>query len=141
MIPIDSSDSPHQGAMNTESQMTSATVDETKYVQQHLANERTFLAWIRTVVSIVGVGFVTTTIHFEMRGGHHVYADLLTKIIGLSTLVLAIAASTFAAVSYLAKRRGINALAFRATGVFVVFVSLAIVVILLEIAVYMAFAY
>ena len=28
------------------------------YVQQHLANERTFLAWIRTSIALIGLGFV-----------------------------------------------------------------------------------
>ncbi|MEK4536532.1 DUF202 domain-containing protein [Peribacillus sp. FSL K6-1552] len=31
--------------------------DSVKFAQQHLANERTYLAWIRTSVSNVGVGF------------------------------------------------------------------------------------
>ncbi|MDF9760288.1 hypothetical protein OKW24_002061 [Peribacillus simplex] len=37
--------------------------NQLKYAQQHLANERTFLAWIRTVIAIVGVGFLTTSLH------------------------------------------------------------------------------
>ncbi|GEO26066.1 hypothetical protein AAC03nite_18510 [Alicyclobacillus acidoterrestris] len=43
------------------------TQNEAKYVQQHLANERTFLAWIRTSIAIMGVGFVTTSLYFELR--------------------------------------------------------------------------
>ncbi|MFJ7684476.1 DUF202 domain-containing protein [Peribacillus butanolivorans] len=31
--------------------------DSVKFAQQHLANERTYLAWIRTSVSIVRVRF------------------------------------------------------------------------------------
>ena len=26
------------------------------YTQQHLANERTYLAWIRTAIAIIGIG-------------------------------------------------------------------------------------
>jgi putative membrane protein len=26
-------------------------------VQQHLANERTYLAWIRTAITVIGLGF------------------------------------------------------------------------------------
>lgn len=40
--------------------------NQLKYAQQHLANERTFLAWIRTVIAIVGVGFLTTSLHFTI---------------------------------------------------------------------------
>ncbi|MFV2050629.1 DUF202 domain-containing protein [Metabacillus sp. YM-086] len=36
--------------------------NQLKYAQQHhLENERTYLTWIRTVVSIVGIGFLTTS--------------------------------------------------------------------------------
>lgn len=33
-------------------------MDETKRGAEYLANERTFLAWIRTSIAIIGVGFV-----------------------------------------------------------------------------------
>ena len=34
--------------------------------QQHLANERTFLAWIRTSVALVGLGFIIAKFNFFM---------------------------------------------------------------------------
>lgn len=39
-------------------QKQSATIDETKRATEYLANERTFLAWIRTSVAVVSLGFV-----------------------------------------------------------------------------------
>lgn len=41
--------------------------ESVKYAQQHLANERTYLAWIRTAISITGVGFLTTSLHFTTK--------------------------------------------------------------------------
>src|SRR5262249_36504508 len=35
-----------------------ATIDESKRATEYLANERTFLAWIRTSVAVVSLGFV-----------------------------------------------------------------------------------
>ena len=35
-----------------------AAIDETKRATEYLANERTFLAWIRTSVAVVSLGFV-----------------------------------------------------------------------------------
>jgi uncharacterized membrane protein YidH (DUF202 family) len=35
-----------------------ATIDEAKRATEYLANERTFLAWIRTSVAVVSLGFV-----------------------------------------------------------------------------------
>ncbi|WP_241663292.1 DUF202 domain-containing protein [Peribacillus simplex] len=40
--------------------------NQLKYAQQHLANERAFLAWVRTVIAIVGVGFLATSLHFTI---------------------------------------------------------------------------
>lgn len=38
---------------------------DSKYIQQHLANERTYLARIRTRITIIGVGFLITNLHFS----------------------------------------------------------------------------
>jgi putative membrane protein len=35
-----------------------AAIDETKRATEYLANERTFLAWIRTSIAVVSLGFV-----------------------------------------------------------------------------------
>ncbi|GAA3316757.1 hypothetical protein GCM10020331_013700 [Ectobacillus funiculus] len=43
------------------------TGESVQYAQQHLANERTYLAWIRTAISIIGVGFLTTSLHFTIK--------------------------------------------------------------------------
>lgn len=40
------------------------TIDS-NYIQQHLANERTYLAWIRTALAMVGIGFLIVNIHFR----------------------------------------------------------------------------
>ncbi|WP_153978072.1 DUF202 domain-containing protein [Paenibacillus xylanilyticus] len=40
-----------------DSELDTPTIDS-QYVQQHMANERTFLAWVRTGIAMVGVGFL-----------------------------------------------------------------------------------
>ena len=35
-----------------------ASIDESKRASEYLANERTFLAWIRTAIAIISLGFV-----------------------------------------------------------------------------------
>ncbi|WP_361920472.1 DUF202 domain-containing protein, partial [Streptomyces sp. NPDC046876] len=51
--------------------------------QQHLANERTYLAWIRTVISIVGVGFLATSLHFTMGVTRNTFVDTFTIALGI----------------------------------------------------------
>ncbi|MGZ4133773.1 MAG: YidH family protein [Tumebacillaceae bacterium] len=95
---------------------------ESKFIQQHLANERTFLAWIRTTVSIMGVGLVTTSLHFELSTNFNTEADRLIKVVGYSTLLLGVIMLVFSMISYLQKRKGINDGTFRSTSTFVLFI-------------------
>ncbi|PYJ25374.1 MAG: hypothetical protein DME91_04220 [Verrucomicrobia bacterium] len=44
-----------------------ATLDETKRATEYLANERTFLAWIRTSVAVVSLGFVLAKFNVWLR--------------------------------------------------------------------------
>ncbi|MHA4180714.1 DUF202 domain-containing protein [Bacillus cereus] len=36
-------------------------------MQQHLANERTYLAWLRTVISVSDLGFLVANLHLAVR--------------------------------------------------------------------------
>lgn len=45
-------------AMQMQKPRDEATIDETKRATEYLANERTFLAWIRTSVAVISLGFV-----------------------------------------------------------------------------------
>lgn len=38
-----------------------------QYAREHLANERTFLAWIRTALAIIGLGFVVVKFSLFVR--------------------------------------------------------------------------
>lgn len=44
-----------------------ATIDEGKRATEYLANERTFLAWIRTSVAVVSLGFVVARFSVWLR--------------------------------------------------------------------------
>ena len=44
-----------------------ATIDETKRATEYLANERTFLAWVRTSVAVVSLGFVLARFSVWLR--------------------------------------------------------------------------
>src|SRR5437868_11337632 len=44
-----------------------ATIDESKRATEYLANERTFLAWIRTSVAVISLGFVLARFSVWLR--------------------------------------------------------------------------
>jgi putative membrane protein len=50
-----------------------ASIGETKRASEYLANERTFLAWIRTSIAVVSLGFVLA------RFGVRLHSEALTK--------------------------------------------------------------
>lgn len=124
----------------TEKVSMPAPTEESKYIQQHLANERTFLAWIRTVIAITGVGFVTTNLHFELTSGHHHYADVIVQVIGMVTVLVGFVAAVFCVRSYLIKRTGINTSSFRSTAAFAVFLSATIMLLLVIMMIYLLVA-
>lgn len=54
-------------------------------VQQLLANERTFLAWVRTSIAIIGIGFLTASLHFTRAAGERA-DDQVAVFISFSSL-------------------------------------------------------
>ncbi|WP_456271047.1 YidH family protein [Bacillus sp. AK031] len=104
---------------------------ESKYIQQHLASERTYLAWIRTAIAIIGVGFLVTNLHFTMKASLSPVGDLLANIIGLSSVGLGILTIIMASVTYIRKIDAINNQSFRTSkltiltlGIFVIVIAL-----------------
>lgn len=65
------------------------TIDS-KYIQQHLANESTYLAWIRTIVAVNGVGFLITNLHLSTISVNIFIGDRLAQIIGYTSILVGI---------------------------------------------------
>ncbi|MCC5893711.1 DUF202 domain-containing protein, partial [Exiguobacterium sp.] len=88
------------------------TVDS-QYIQQHLANERTFLAWIRTAITVIGIGFLVTNFHYyrseNLSGAEH---QLITAI-GILSILFGIATILVGTRSYLKKVQTINSQQFK----------------------------
>lgn len=81
---------------------------ESKYIQQHLANERTYLAWVRTAIATVGLGFVAAKLHLFYPMIANRQADLYAQLIGLSSIILGLVIIIFTTIDYLRKRKAIN---------------------------------
>jgi putative membrane protein len=113
-----------------------APTEESKYIQQHLANERTFLAWIRTAIAIIGVGFLVTNLHYTMRQSVSPAGDLLAIIIGMFSVGLGITTIILATIVYLKKIKTINNQTFTSSKKYIVTLSIFIAFISLLFAVY-----
>ncbi|MTT32945.1 DUF202 domain-containing protein [Terrilactibacillus sp. BCM23-1] len=110
--------------------------NESNYIQQHLANERTFLAWIRTAIAIIGVGFLVTNLHFNMRSSLSPLGDLLADLIGLSSVGLGILTIMLAIFSYFKKVTTINDQNFQTPKITIILLGFFVILIALIFGLY-----
>jgi inner membrane protein YidH len=54
-------------AAKAERKPAHATISEEKQAGEYLANERTFLAWVRTSIAVISLGFVVTKFSVWLR--------------------------------------------------------------------------
>jgi putative membrane protein len=104
---------------------------DSKYIQQHLANERTFLAWIRTAIAIIGVGFLVTNLHFTMKESLSLAGDILASMIGIASVGIGIITIIMATIVYLIKINTINNQTYTASRKYIITLSIFIIVIAL----------
>ncbi|PFH87716.1 DUF202 domain-containing protein [Bacillus sp. AFS088145] len=121
--------------MNNALEKQKETMDS-RYIQQHLANERTYLAWVRTSITIMGVGFLITNLHFSTLATNAKIGDTLSKIIGLSSIIVGIFALIISTISYFIKGNDINNQVFKFSRILVVYLSVALVLIFLVFGAY-----
>lgn len=106
--------------------------NEAAYIQQHLANERTYLAWIRTAIALVGLGFLAAGLVFRdnrYSGVGHITA----AVAGILSVLLGGGVVAGATIDYLRKREGINKGQFVSASLLirVLFISLSVIEMLL----------
>lgn len=85
---------------------------ESKYIQQHLANERTYLAWVRTSIAIIGIGFLASSLHFNNIRLVSEIADTIAVFVSIFSLLVGLIILVFATIHYFAVRKNINSQTF-----------------------------
>jgi putative membrane protein len=81
-------------------------------LRDHLANERTFLAWIRTSITIVALGFVVAKFGILLRevGGSHVHplTSQAGAVVGVVLVVAGLVTAALATLRFLQTRDDIE---------------------------------
>jgi putative membrane protein len=113
-----------------------APTTDSKYIQQHLANERTYLAWLRTAIAVSGLGFLVANLHLAERKALTLTANKIAITIGFTSIIVGVLIIVLATWSYLTKRKEINSQTFKAPGTMTIWVSLSVIVLILVIASY-----
>ncbi|MCT8138395.1 DUF202 domain-containing protein [Anaerobacillus sp. CMMVII] len=109
--------------------------DESKYIQQHLANERTYLAWIRTAIALIGLGFLATTLHFTSPDYSYLN-DLIALGISLFSLVVGLVTIVVATLIYFRNQKTINTQTFHSSFKIIIFMTTVVCLLLVFFTVY-----
>ncbi len=80
-------------------------------VRDHLANERTLLAWVRTALTIVGLGFLISRLLVTDEGS----PEPVAEVIGVVLILLGGGASVLSAARFLRIQREIEEVSFHPT--------------------------
>ena len=103
----------------------------------HLSNERTFLAWLRTAISMMGFGVVIVRLRYlapnaSLAGGHLHAAQL-----GLMFSVIGLMMVVFALWNFFAVRRAIDADDYKSSGAGIVIFAASILVLGIAVVIYL----
>lgn len=107
------------------------TTKDSQYIQQHLANERTYLAWIRTSITIIGVGFLITNLHFATMENSPEIGTVLARLIGLVSIAIGLLIIGTSTISYFNKGRAINNQTFKYPRAIIILLSVSLILIFL----------
>jgi|SRR5580704_155198 putative membrane protein len=111
----------------------------------HLANERTFLAWIRTSISIIVFGFVVARFgitfreFLRLRGGAE-HESGMSLAIGVGFMVMGILIALGSSVRYHATMRQLDADRFKPAGAMVTILAVVAALFGVILAVYLIYA-
>lgn len=109
--------------------------NQLEFAQQHLANERTYLAWVRTAINVTGIGFVIVSFHLTVGESQRV-VDILAVLLTVLSSVAGFVLIINAAVQYFRKRKQIQAQRFHTSHVSIIAASLTLLIVIVVAAVY-----
>lgn len=117
--------------------------NSSKHVSDHLANERTFLAWLRTGIATIAFGFVVARFglllnELQVKHQHAVSAHYSTEF-GAALIILGVAIIIAALCNFLHNRRLIDTETFRPRTGFAIVLTTLVSLIGILLAIYLFF--
>jgi putative membrane protein len=113
--------------------------ESVKYSQQHLANERTYLAWLRTAISITGVGFLTTSLHFTIKMNSFPFINTIAICLGIYACVVGFIMGILSTIDYSKKRKKIHNGIFIPASNSIILISILFSLLIFMIIMYLSF--
>jgi len=104
-------------------------------LREHLANERTFLAWIRTSIALMGLGFVIVKFALFLKEVAIMLKDLnititegFSAVVGTGMVAMGVILAFFAFFQYKKVETQINRQTYKSSSIISVLLTLVIVV-------------
>ncbi len=103
-------------------------------LREHLANERTFLAWIRTAVALIGLGFIIVKFAVFLKEVSIIFQDQavpqtegFSSAIGIVIVAFGVGISPFAFYQYKKVEKQINKQSYRSSSMLSALLTMAII--------------
>ena len=103
----------------------------------HLSNERTFLAWLRTAIAMMGFGVVIVRLRYLAPGASVAHGHLHATQLGLMFCVIGLGMVVFALWNFFAVRRAIEADEHQSSSMGVVIFAASILVLGIAAVIYL----